>query len=78
MGAPSAIEAAIRSLEPHSSLRRLIGRIMDRTDFFPRQPYEGDEEFVPLRSAPDLIGVGRSYRNCLRRIVGRAFSGHVA
>lgn len=74
----AAIEAAIRNLEPHSNLQRLIGRFMNRADIFPPQPFEGDDELAPLKSAPALIWAGRRYRNCLPRLVGRAISGQLA
>ena len=75
-----AIENAIRTMAPHSTLRSLVSRYLIRADRFPPQPFahDTDDEIKPLDSAESLIMAGYQFKNCLRRHLGRALTGAVA
>lgn len=75
-----AIQNAIRTMEPHSTLRSLVSRYLIRADRFPHQPFarDADDEIKPLDSAEALIVAGYRFKNCLRRHLGRALTGAVA
>jgi hypothetical protein len=72
-----AISDAIRNLEPHSKVATIITRFARRADLFPRQPFVGDDELLPLDTVEKLIWASRRYRNCLRHQIGRAITGAI-
>jgi hypothetical protein len=75
-----AIQNAIRTMAPHSTLRSLVSRYLIHADRFPPQPFthDADEEIKPLDSAQSLIMAGYRFRNCLRRHLGGALTGAIA
>ena len=75
-----AIQNAIRTMAPHSTLRSLVSRHLNRADRFPLQPFahDTDDEIKPLDNAEALIMAGYRFKNCLRRNLGRVLTGAVA
>ena len=74
----TAIEEAIRNLEPYSKIETIIARFVKRADRFPPQPFARDGEITPLDSVKALTLAAHRYRNCLKRQIGRVITGAVA
>jgi hypothetical protein len=74
----TAIEDAIRNLEPHSKIETIIARFVKRADRFPPQPFEADDELTPLDTVKALTIASYRYRNCLKHQIGRAITGTAA
>lgn len=74
----TAIENAIRNLEPHSKVETIIARFVKRADRFPSQPFEADDELTPLNTVKALTVASYRYRNCLKHQIGRAITGATA
>lgn len=74
----TAIQDAIRNLEPHSKIETIIARFVKRADRFPPQPFSGDDELTPLDTVKALTIASHRYRNCLKHQIGRAITGAAA